>query len=72
MNYKKKLIAKSTKGSTKNLIKNLKFLMESSIFLPQYLKIIQYVYQLKKMLTILVALFKFIRGNLMEYQKKYN
>ena len=40
MNYKKKLIAKSTKGSTKNLIKNLKFLMESSIFLPQYLKII--------------------------------
>ena len=36
----------------------------------EYYKTILYSYQLKNTLNILVALIKFIRGNLMEFQKK--
>ena len=44
--------------------------MEQNIFLQEYYKIIQYLYQLKDTLKILVALLRLIRGNLMECQKK--
>ena len=44
--------------------------MEQSIFLQGYLKIICYLYQLKKTLTILVALLSLNRESLMECQKK--
>ena len=44
--------------------------MEQNIFLEQYFKIILYLYLLKNIFNILVALFGFIRGNLMEYEKK--
>ena len=44
--------------------------MEQSIFLQKYLKIICYLYQLKKTLIILVALLSLNRESLMEFQKK--
>ena len=44
--------------------------MEQNKFLEEYFKIIQYLYQLKNTLNILVELLGSIRGNLMEFQKK--
>ena len=44
--------------------------MEENISTQEYYKIIFYLYQLKNTLNILVALLKFIHGNLMECQKK--
>ena len=44
--------------------------MEQHIFIQKYYKIILYLYQLKNILNILVALLEFIRRNLIECQKK--
>ena len=44
--------------------------MVQNIFLQEYFKIILYLYQLKATLNILMRLLEFIRGNLMECQKK--
>ena len=74
MNYQKQLnelskIVKviSKKVLTKDLINKFSIL-NSSVHV--YFKIIQYLYQLKNTLNILVALLESIRGNLMEYQEK--
>ena len=44
--------------------------MERKNFLPEYFKIICYLYHLKNTWNIFVALLELIRGNLSEYQKK--
>ena len=44
--------------------------MEKNISIQEYYKVIFYLYQLKNKLNILVTLLAFIRGNLMEFQKK--
>ena len=44
--------------------------MQQNISKKEYYKKILYLYQLKNTLNILVALLKFIRGNLMKNQKK--
>ena len=43
--------------------------MEQNVFLQGYFEIIEYLYQIKNTLNILIALFKFIRRNLMEFQR---
>ena len=43
--------------------------MEQNIFLEEYFKIIQYLYNLKNALNILVALLGLNSGNLMECQE---
>ena len=42
--------------------------MEYHIFIEEYYKIILYLYQLKNILDILMAIPEFIRGNLIESQ----
>ena len=44
--------------------------MEQNISIHEYYKIILYSYQLKNTLNILVALLRFICGNVMECQKE--
>ena len=44
--------------------------MAQNISIQEYFKIIQNLYQLRNTLNILVALLEFIRGNLMECQRK--
>ena len=44
--------------------------MEQNIYNQEYYKIILHLYRIKNTLNILVALLKFIRGNLMECLKK--
>ena len=44
--------------------------MEQNMSIQEYYEIILYLYQLEITLNILVALLEFIRGNLMEFQKK--
>ena len=44
--------------------------MQQNIFLQEYFKITEYLNPLKNTLNILVALLGFLRGNLMECQKK--
>ena len=60
----------STKGLRKDLINKYSILNGAKNFINEYYKIILYLYQLKSMLNILVALPKFIRGNLMECHKE--
>ena len=43
--------------------------MEQNHSIQEYCKIILHLYQLKNTLNILVALLKFIPGNLLEFQK---
>ena len=44
--------------------------MDRNNFFQECFKIIDYLYQPKNTLNILVALLELIRGNLMEFQKK--
>ena len=65
-----KVKAISTKGLTKDLINKFSILNGAKCFYSGILQIILYLYQLKNSLNILVILLGFIRGNLMECQKK--
>ena len=64
MNYLKKLKAISSKGLTKDSINKI-----SALNGAKYFKKFQYLYQLKKILDILLALLGLNRLSLMEYQK---
>ena len=44
--------------------------MKQNISIQGYFKIIQYLYQLKNLLSILVTLLRLIHGNIMKCQKK--
>ena len=44
--------------------------MEQNVFLQEYFKFVEHLYQLKNILNILVTLLGLIRGNLTKYQQK--
>ena len=77
MNYQKQLneLSKlvkliSAKALTKSLINKLNKFSILNGSIQVYFKIIQYLYQLKNILNILVALLESIRGNVIECQGK--
>ena len=65
-----KVKAISTKGLTKNLINEFVLLMAQNVFNEGYYKIMLYLYQVKSILNIFMALPKFIRGNTKECLKR--
>ena len=70
MNYEKKVKAISTKVLTKDFINEYNILKSQKYFFQEYLKIIQYLYQIKHTLNVLLAIIKFICGSIMECQKE--
>ena len=61
---RKEVAAITARGLTKDLLN------KSILNAGKYFKIIWYLYQIKNIANILIALLKFICGNLMECQKK--
>ena len=62
-----KVKAISTKRLTKNLINKFSVLNGAKYFFQKHFQIIEYLYQLKSTLNILVALLGLIRGSLTEF-----